>query len=69
MSLTVCLRVSYVVLTLSFLALGAQIAGYLLGFRFPKDVATVLTVASYIWPIALYAAAVYRRKLKGQPPK
>lgn len=64
MNLTVALRLAYVVLTLSVLAVAAQLATHLLKIPVSPQVANVLMVAGFIWPLALYVIAIYRRKLK-----
>lgn len=69
MSMTIALRLAYVALTLSIMAVVAQVAANLLHIALSPSVAKALMIAGYMWPLALYAAAVYRRKLKADAEK
>jgi hypothetical protein len=64
MSILVGLRISYVVLTLSLMAVAAQIIAALMGHSFSPTVSKTLVMAGFIWPLALYMAAIYRRRVK-----
>lgn len=64
MNIIVALRLAYVVLTLSIMAAVTQVAANAMHIALSPSVAKTLMIAGYMWPLALYAAAVYRRKLK-----
>ena len=69
MNLTVALRLAYVVLTLSVIAVVAQLAAHLLKMPLSQPVANTLMVAGFLWPVALYIIAIYRRQLKTNADK
>lgn len=69
MNMIVALRLAYVVLTLSIMAAVAQVVANVMHIPLTSSVAKSLMIAGYMWPLALYAAAVYRRKLKADEEK
>ena len=62
MSVTIALRLSCVVLVLSLLAAVFNIFAFLNNWPLPPGMATPLRLFGYLWPLAAYAVAVYRRK-------
>ncbi len=63
MDIKTSLYLSYAVIGLSLAALAFSIFASVMGLKLSAAPTRTLQVASMLWPMALYAAAVYRRKL------
>ena len=63
MSSETALIISYFALAISAASAVIEIAGRLLHFTVPDPFQFPLLILSFVWPLAFYAVAMYRKRL------
>ncbi len=63
MDIKTSLYISYAAIGVSLCTLAFSILAAIVGLHIPTGPGRVVQVVSLIWPLAFYAAAVYRRKI------
>jgi hypothetical protein len=57
------LAISYFALAISAASAVIEIAGRVLHFQLPGPLQFPLLILSFVWPLAFYAVAMYRKRL------
>jgi hypothetical protein len=66
MNIGTALNISYVALAVSAAAAVLEIASRLLHFDLPVPLQFPALILSFVWPLAFYAVAMYRKKQSGR---